>query len=78
VVCDGFQVSEVMQVCVVFETGQTKKREIEGLLEAMNTYSLNAGKIITMDTEEKLTVGDKTINIIPAWKWLLEIKEKTA
>jgi predicted AAA+ superfamily ATPase len=33
---------------------------------------LHTGKIITMDTEEKLTVDDKTIDIVPAWKWLLE------
>jgi predicted AAA+ superfamily ATPase len=72
VVCDGFQVSEVMQVCVVFETEQTKKREIAGLVEAMSAYSLYTGKIITLDTEEKLTVEDKTIDTLPVWKWLLE------
>jgi predicted AAA+ superfamily ATPase len=76
VVCNGFQVKEVIQVCMVFDVEQTKKREIEGLQEAMEVYSLTEGKIITMDTEEELIINSKTINILPAWKWLIGNREK--
>ena len=72
VVFEEHRANEAIQVCAVFENEQTKKRELDGLEEAMAVYSLASGKIITMDTEETITLnGDKTIQIIPAWKWLV-------
>ncbi|MBA4321314.1 MAG: AAA family ATPase [Odoribacter sp.] len=49
---------------------QNEKREIEGLLEAMNKLKLASGTIITFDQEDKLVKEGKTINLIPGWKWL--------
>jgi predicted AAA+ superfamily ATPase len=51
---------------------KTKRREIDGLLDAMNAYNLPSGLIITDDTEEEIIYNDKKITIIPAWKWLLK------
>ncbi len=48
------------------------KREIEGLLEAMNFHGLKEGTIITMDVEKEETIGNMKILFIPLWKWLLE------
>jgi len=42
------------------------------LLDALKTYNLESGLIITDDTEDELVIENKTIKIIPAWKWLLE------
>jgi predicted AAA+ superfamily ATPase len=50
-----------------------RKREIDGLFDAMNFYQLQSGLIITDDTEEEIMKNDKQIIIIPTRKWLLEI-----
>lgn len=65
-------VTYAMQVCYTFSSEKVKKREINGLLEAMNAYNLQTGLIITDDTEEEITDDNKKITILPAWKWLLE------
>ena len=49
-----------------------KEREIEGILEAMNKFNLKEGLILTENQEDEIKVEDKTIRIIPVWKWLLE------
>ncbi len=65
-------VTVAIQVCYTFYSERTRKREVDGLLEAMETFNLTTGLIITSDMEDKITVDDKRIDIIPAWKWLLE------
>lgn len=47
-----------------------EKREIEGLLEAMNQLNLNEGIIITFDQEDTVIKDGKTIRLIPGWKWM--------
>lgn len=49
---------------------QNEKREIEGLLEAMNRLNLTEGTIITFDQEDKVVKNGKTIMLIPGWKWM--------
>ena len=65
-------VTVAIQVCYTFYSEKTRKREVDGLLEAMETFNLTSGLIITNDVEDKITADDKHIDIIPAWKWLLE------
>jgi predicted AAA+ superfamily ATPase len=45
-----------------------EKREIEGLVEAMNYLNLQEGLIITFDQEDQVSADGKTIRLIPAWK----------
>lgn len=73
VIAEDQSIISAIQVCYGFSSEKTKKREINGLLDALNTYTLPSGLIITDDTEEELVVENKTIKIIPAWKWLLEM-----
>lgn len=68
----GFNISQAIQVCDSFENEVTKQREISGLLDAMQTYKLPQGLILTVDWEEILTIGERQIQILPTWKWLLE------
>jgi predicted AAA+ superfamily ATPase len=49
---------------------QNEKREVEGLLEAMNHLNLNEGTIITFDQEDNFIKEGKTIRLIPGWKWI--------
>ena len=64
-------VTKAIQVTYAMPNEKTRKREIDGLLNAMNAYKLQLGLIITDDTEEEIIENDKKITIIPAWKWLL-------
>ena len=60
------------QVTVKMDDEKTRKREIEGLQEAMDIYDLSEGYIITLNEKEELTIDGKTVHIIPAWEWMLK------
>lgn len=51
--------------------GQTRKREIEGLLEASRATNCTRLTILTNDEEGEITEGGVDIQIMPVWKWLL-------
>lgn len=59
------------QVTWSMSDANTRKREIEGLLEASEQTGCEDLYIITKEEEKELTVENKLIHIIPAWKWLL-------
>lgn len=65
------EIIKAIQVCQSLENQSTRKREITGLIEAMQNYKLQTGFIITEDEEETITENGLTIRILPAWKWLL-------
>ena len=75
VIRDGYQISEAIQVCLSLKNAETRQREISGLLEAMVTYQLKQGLIITEDEAaiEYIEHQGHTyqINSIPCWEWLL-------
>ena len=48
-----------------------RKRELNGLKNALNKFNLKTGKIITQNQEEKFSEDGFLIHIVPAWKWLL-------
>jgi uncharacterized protein len=52
---------------------ETRKREINGLLEALNFFGCDQGYILTKEHEETVTLNGKTIIILPLWKWLITI-----
>ena len=70
VVRDGFRVVQAIQACYLLGSSDTRVREIRGIQDAMDTYQLLEGTIITNTHEEELKYGDKMIHILPAWKWL--------
>jgi uncharacterized protein len=72
----GTQITSAIQVCYSFDTQETKTREINGIREAMKTYSLSEGLILTNDTEEEITSDSQTIRVVPVWKWALQNNEK--
>ena len=49
---------------------KTRSREVTLLHCAMEELGLGNGKIITLDEGKTLKEGDKTVEIIPAWKYL--------
>jgi predicted AAA+ superfamily ATPase len=57
-----------IQVC--YELNEdNKKREIEGLIEAMEKFDLPEGLVLTYDQADELEISGKTIKIKPAWQW---------
>lgn len=64
-------ITQAIQVTVSLEDEQTKKRELKGLVEAMETHKLKEGIILTENEESSIEINNKTINIMPIWKWLL-------
>ncbi len=65
------RIVEAIQVTARFDASN-EKRELAGLLEAMEKFGLKSGVIITESQEGERKIKGKTIKIIPAWKWLLE------
>ena len=59
-----------IQVCWKVDQ-QNLKREVDGLVEAMNSLQLKNGSIVTFNQEDKIVQENLTIEIIPAWKWLI-------
>ncbi len=71
IIKEGIKVTGAIQV--TWTLGDVnRKREIDGLKEAMSTYRLKQGLLLTMDSDEINQIEDGSIHIIPIWKWLLE------
>jgi len=65
------QIIQAIQVATHIDDEKVRTREINGLIEAMNTYGLGEGLIITENEQKTLEVEKFQIKIIPIWKWLL-------
>ena len=65
---DRHTVTAAVQACVKL-TDEDKDREFEGLLKAMEAFSLPSGTIVTEDQRDRLTFGKRHIDIIPFWDW---------
>jgi len=71
VIKDGLKAIQLIQVCWDVKNEKTKKREIEGLLSAMENFNLKSGIILTEDYEELENYNQKEIRYVPLWKWLI-------
>ncbi|MBI2669013.1 ATP-binding protein [Candidatus Woesearchaeota archaeon] len=68
---EGVKIVKAIQVC--YELNEdSKKREINGLVDALDKFKLKEGLILTYNQEDKFIIEDKIIKAIPVWKWLLE------
>ena len=62
------KITKAIQVCYEVNT-HNKEREINGLLEAMESFGLDKGYILTFNQKDEIILGDRTISIIPARKF---------
>ncbi len=72
----GIKIIAAVQVCVSLQNPVTEKREFNGLTEAMESYQLTKGVVLTENdqlSQIKLTHNNKkyTVYIMPIWWWLL-------
>ena len=65
----------LVQVCESMAEPHTRKREIAALTEAMAEYSLNSGTIVTRNEEDQIEVGAGVIDLVPAWRFLINLPE---
>jgi uncharacterized protein len=56
---------------------QTRKREIAALREAITELGLKTGTIVTRNDYELIKTDTGTIDVIPAWRFLLDLPETT-
>jgi len=63
---------EAVQVCWQLESEVTFQREIEALVSAAKRFNLKKATLVTADTWDREDAGGVLIDIVPAWKWLLE------
>ncbi|MCF6183770.1 MAG: ATP-binding protein, partial [Bacteroidales bacterium] len=63
-----------MQVCYSTENQSTKERELKGLYEACKFLNIKKGKIITFEEENTLIYKDVEVEIIPAYKFMINLE----
>lgn len=67
------RIEEAIQVSWSVYNPTTREREIEGLLEALTSYNLKEGLILTDEDEDEYIVKGLKIHVLPTWKWLLKL-----
>lgn len=61
----------LVQVCESIVVPSTRKREIAAIEEAMKEQRIDHGTIVTRTESEKIELDNGTIEVVPAWKYLL-------
>ena len=67
----------LVQVCQTLAEPQTRKRETSALSEAMDALGLKTGSIVTRNEADLIDVEAGTIDVVPAWRFLLDLPEST-
>lgn len=70
VVFEKNKCKQVIQVCNEVH-GENKKRELDGLLEAMQFFKLKEGYILTNNQKDELDFKGKKIHLIPVFEYIL-------
>jgi predicted AAA+ superfamily ATPase len=75
IVKDGMKVTGAIQVALSLKDENTRKRELRGLLEAMDAQALKEGLILTEKETETIEVDNKKIKVKPIYLWLEEVEK---
>ncbi len=67
----GKTISEAIQVTYTLKDAGTRKREVEGILDALKEFKLAKGIILTYDESDSINTAGKKIDVMPVWQWLL-------
>ena len=59
------------QVSYSLADPDTEKREVDALVKLNKVLPMRQLTIITKEEERDIDVGDVTIHVVPAWKWLM-------
>lgn len=72
VVVEYDKVTRLIQVSYQMNDEETRRREVDGLLEAAQMTGCRELTIITMEMEAEWKESDMLIHVLPAWKWMLD------
>lgn len=73
VVQHGMEIDKLLQVTWNMSDEETRRREINGLVEAAEVTGCKNLYIITAEQQEEIELENGvSIHVIPAWRWLLE------
>lgn len=75
IIKEGSKPTMAIQVCWEL-TSKNESRELKGLREAMTSFKIENGLILTNDEEGNLTFEGANIRVMPVWQWLLEKSEQ--
>jgi hypothetical protein len=64
----------LIQVCASLADPRVKQSEVRSLSEAMVELAVAEGTIVTWRTDETIPVGFGTIQVVPVWRFLLEME----
>jgi len=67
----------LVQVCASLADPRVKQSEVRSLSEAMVELAVAEGTIVTWCTDEIIPVGFGTIQVVPVWRFLLEMDSRT-
>ncbi|AQU99881.1 AAA family ATPase [Desulfococcus multivorans] len=67
----------LVQVCASLADPRVKHCEVRSLSEAMVELAVAEGTIVTWRTDETIPVGFGTIQVVPVWRFLLEVEPRT-
>jgi predicted AAA+ superfamily ATPase len=73
---ENHQIIGAIQVCTSLENSDVRKREIRGLIEAMDAHPGATGYILTMNESETIEVDERIIQVIPAYEYAEMQNEK--
>lgn len=72
IVRQGNTITQAYQVTVSLADLKTRKREIDGIIEAVDACRLPEGCIITLDESEDIRLpNERHIHVIPYYRWVL-------
>ena len=72
---ENHRIVSAIQVCISLENPDVRKREIRGLIEAMDSHPGVTGYILTMNESERFEVDDKIIQVMPAYEYAEMLKK---
>ncbi len=67
---------KMVQVCDSLAETQTRKREAAALSEAMTELGIKTGTIVTRNGDERIDTSSGTIEVVPIWRFLLNLPEQ--
>jgi uncharacterized protein len=69
---------ELYQVCYAMDTASVRERELRAIPPAAAHLKTTRNCIITFNSEETTNIDGVTVEVIPAWKWLLSASSAAA
>jgi predicted AAA+ superfamily ATPase len=66
--------TELVQACADMANAATRERELHALREAMAELGLRHAVVVSLHDTEHLSVEEGTIDIVPAWAWMLKLQ----